>query len=246
MSINCPAATEADSDRRFTHPLSQVVLISIILIAVSIACTANTSVPSQPIAKATTEPQPTAQVSSTASQDKVPCTLTLAGSPTINGLRLGMTSDEVLALFPGIKQDAEVQDSLSRPPSTLGVSSFVVRPSRYESKDKFPGITQISFTLLDGRVYSISIGYKGPEYSHVDKFVEKFVEGKTLPSVDQWEPYVGMDNTLKVLKCSEFEANVFIGGAGGNLNYVLLKDLVADKKLRDRRAKARAQASPTP
>jgi hypothetical protein len=212
---------------------------------VSIACTANTSVNSQPVAKATTEPQPTAQVS-TAPQEKVPCTLTLAGAPTIKGLHLGMAPDEVLALFPGSKEDAQVRASVSAAPSEFGVSNFVIRPAQYGSKDKFTGINQISLNLFDGRVAALTIGYDGPAYSHVDKFVEKVLEGTNLPGVEQWEAYVGMDNSLKILKCADFEVNVFIGGAGGNLNYVLLKDLVADKKLKDRRAKARAKASPTP
>ena len=55
-----------------------------------------------------------------------------------------------------------------------------------------------------------------------------------------------MDNQLKILKCSEIEIRVFAGGPGGNLNYVLMRDLEADKKLKDRRAKARAKATPTP
>ena len=55
-----------------------------------------------------------------------------------------------------------------------------------------------------------------------------------------------MDNQLKSLKCSEVEIRVFAGGQGGNLNYVLMRDLEADKKLKDRRAKARAKATPTP
>lgn len=176
----------------------------------------------------------------------MPCTLTLPGAPVINGLRLGMIPDEVVALFPGSKEDAEVRTALARPPSPFGVSGFLIRADKYEPKEKFAGLTQITFTLLDGRVSSINVGYSGPEYSHVDKFVEKFVEGKSLPAVDQWEAYVGMDNTLKMLKCKEFEVSVFIGGTGGNLNYVSVKDLVAEKTLKDRRAKARAQATPTP
>ena len=156
-----------------------------------------------------------------------------------------MTPEQVLALFPGSEQDAELRSSLSRPPSPLGVSSFVIRPEKYESsKEKFAGITQITFTLLDGRVSSFSAGYNGPEYSHVDKFVAKFVEGTNLPASDQWEAYVGMDNQLKILKCTDFEIRVFAGGPGGNLNYVLMKDLEAEKKLKDRRDKARAKATP--
>jgi len=154
-----------------------------------------------------------------------------------------MTTEDVLALFPGSKDDAEVRTSLSRPPSQFGVSSFVIRPDKFESKDKFAGVSQITFTLLDGRVSNFTVGYNGPEYSHVDKFVAKFIEGTTLPAADQWEAYVGMDNSLKILKCTDFEVRVFAGGQGGNLNYALMKDLEAEKKLKERRDKARAKSS---
>src|SRR5438046_1979359 len=112
--------------------MKSFLVIASLLIVASIACTANTSVGSQPVAKATTESQPTAQVSNTSSQEKVPCTLTLAGAPTINGLRLGMTPDEVLALFPGSKDDPELRTELSRPPRQFGNSSLLIRPSKYE------------------------------------------------------------------------------------------------------------------
>lgn len=170
--------------------------------------------------------------------------MTLSGAPAINGLRLGMTPDQVLALFPGSKEDPEVQASVAKPPSPLGVSGFVIRPAKYESKEQFPGVSQITFSLLDGRVSNFTIGYSGPEYSHVDKFVDKFVEGKGLPPTEQWEPYVGMDNSLKLLRCAGFEISVFAGGAGGSQNYALIKDLEAEKKLKERRAKARAKPTP--
>ena len=157
-----------------------------------------------------------------------------------------MTADEVLALFPGSKDDAELRSRLSRPASPFGVSGFVIRPDKYESKEKFAGINQVSLNLLDGRLSSFSVGYNGPEYSHVDKFVAQAVEGTSLPPADQWEAYVGMENQLKTLKCKDFEVRVFAGGQGGNLNYVLMRDLEADEKLKDRRAKARANATPTP
>ena len=218
-----------------------------LLIAISVACSAYKSAGSQPSTNSNSSfNQSSAQTNSAGGQDKPTCQLTLAGAPDIKGLRLGMTPEQVLALFPGSNEDAEIRSTLAQPPSQFGVSSFVVRPAKYESKDKFAGISQITFTLLDGRVSSFSVGYNGPEYSHVDKFVAKFVEGTNLPAVDQWEAYVGMDNQLKSLKCSEVEIRVFAGGQGGNLNYVLMRDLEADKKLKDRRAKARAKAIPTP
>src|SRR6266550_2070266 len=44
------------------------------------------------------------------------CSLVVAQAPDIKGLKLGMTSDEVLADFPGSRDDAEVHSDLSRPP----------------------------------------------------------------------------------------------------------------------------------
>jgi hypothetical protein len=155
-----------------------------------------------------------------------------------------MTPEQVLALFPGSNEDAALRANVSRPPSPLGVSDFVIRPDKYQSKEKFVGISQITFTLLDGRVSSFSVGYNGPEWPHVDKFVAKVAEGTNLPASDAWEAYVGMDTQMKTLTCQDFEIRIFAGGKGGNLNYVLMRDLVADKKLKDRRAKAREKATP--
>ena len=224
--------------------MKSFLVIVFLLIVLSIACTANTSIGSQPVAKATIAPQSTAPVSSTGSQEKVPCTLTLAGSPTVKGVRLGMTPDQVLALFPGSKEDPDVQRDLTRKPDQFGDAELIVRPAKYQAKDEPVRIKQIAFDLLDGKVYDFNIGFNGPAYPHVDKFVEALSSEVNLPPLSQWEPYVGMDNQLKVLKCSEFEIRIFAGGQGGNLNYVLVHDLVAEKKLSDRRDKAQAQATP--
>lgn len=170
---------------------------------------------------------------------QAPCSLVMDQAPVMNGLTLGMTSDQVLALFPGSKEDAEVRSDLARPVSQFGVSGLLIRPDKFQTKEKFVGISQISFALLDGRVSSINVGYNGPEYPHVDKFVEKFTEGTNLPPVSAWEAYVGLDTSMKTLRCKDFEMQIFVGGQGGNLNYVRARDLVADKTLNDRRAKAK-------
>jgi hypothetical protein len=221
-------------------------LIVLSIIAVSVACSGYKSAGSQPLANNNAQTQPSAQANTATTQEKIPCTLKLAGAPVINGLKLGMTTDEVLALFPGSKEDPDLRSRLAQPPTQFGTTTLVITPSKYETKEKFLGISQITLRSLDGRVYQLYVGFNGPEWTNVDKFVDKFVEGKNLPAADQWEAYVGMDNSLKVLKCAEFEVQAFVGGQGGGLNHVDVKDLLADKELKDRRAKARASASPTP
>lgn len=224
--------------------MKSFLAIASLPITVSVACTASRSAGSQSLANSNPAVvQSPAQANNSGGQDKPTCQLTLAGAADIKGLKLGMTPKEVLALFPGSEGDAEASSMLAGPPSKFGESELLIRPAKYESKEKFAGINQITFTLLDGRVSSFSVGYNGPEYSHVDKFIATFIEGTSLPG-DAWEPYVGMDNNLKILKCTDFEIQVFTGGPGGNLNYVEIRDLEADKKLAERRKKAREKATP--
>jgi hypothetical protein len=218
--------------------------ILLLMIGACVACEMRpTSSQTPQNASAARIPSPT-PTTSVAVSDSAPCSLVLDQAPVLNGLRLGMTRAELLALFPGSSEDAEVRTELARPPSPFGVSGLLIRPDRFGSKEKFAGVTQITFALLDGRVSSINVGYSGPEWPHVDKLVTKFIEGTNLPAADAWEAYVGMDTQMKTLRCKDFEARVFAGGPGGNLNYVLMRDLVADRTLKDRRAQAKEKATP--
>jgi hypothetical protein len=167
------------------------------------------------------------------------CTLKVAQVPSIGGLRLGMTPDEVLALFPGSREDGEVRAALSAPASGLGISGFFIQPQKYSSKAKFATASHITFTLLDGRISSLNVSYNGPEWKHVDQFVTKFSEGSKLPPASAWEAYVGMDTQLKTLKCRDFEISLFAGGKNvRNINYIEIRDMEAKRKLTERRAKA--------
>lgn len=155
-----------------------------------------------------------------------------------------MKVDELLTLFPGSKDDPEVR-AASSARGPMGNTTFLLTPSKYGSAAEFKDVARLTFTLLDQRVSSFTISYSGPEWPDVDKFVEKFVADKDLPQADQWEPYAGMESQMKTLTCADFSIRVFSGGQGGSQNYVLVEDLEADKTLKERRKKAREQASPT-
>ena len=172
------------------------------------------------------------------------CTLTLAQAPAVDGLRLGMRADEVVALFPGSRADKEVRAQLLHPANPVGVTGLTIKPERYSSKAKYPRVNVITLMLLDGRVINANVTYSGPEYKHVDEFLGKFLEGKKLPAAHAWEPYVGMDTQLKILNCKGFELKVFAGGKQvHNINYVELADVAARQKMSDRRAKIKARKS---
>ena len=173
--------------------------------------------------------------------EKVPCTLHKDQGSEIGGLRLGLTTDQVLALFPGSKEDAELKPSLAKAPSPLGVSTLMIKPDRYATKDKFVGIREIVLTFLDGRVTIFQANYASAPWKHVDEFVTKFTTGSNYPGVDSWEAYPGLDTQQKSLKCDGFEVTLFAGGEAVNANHFKVQDLVAAEVLKERRAKARQQ-----
>lgn len=225
-------------------PMKFQLLIALVVLLAGSACKVD---PSAASANANANTNANVRVvNSSSPEPESNCALTMAGISAINNVRLGMTPDEVLANLPGGKDDPEVKTALARPASSLGVSEFVVHADKLQPKEKYTAINHFTFTLLDGKVSSINIGYNGPAYSTVDEFVSKVVQGTSLPPANQWQAYPGMETQLKTLSCKDFEMRVYTGGEGGSLNYVLLTDLEAGKKLKDRRAKARAQASPSP
>ena len=183
----------------------------------------------------TLAPTSTEQTNTVAPPKKKVFPMALAQSPAINGLKLGMTTEQVLALFPGSQRDEEVRRELAQPPSRFGVSSFVIKPAKYSTKTKFDRVTQIILTLFDGRVSTLCVNYDSPVWEHVDEFVTEFSKERKLPAADEWEPYVGMDTQLKTLDCKEFEISLFAGGQNLNINYAQVRDLLALKKYKERR-----------
>jgi hypothetical protein len=162
------------------------------------------------------------------------CKLTVAQAPGIRGLRLGMTIDQTLAVFPSAQADSEVRRQLGR--DYFGSQSASVDPAKYESKEKFVGVNSINLSFLDGRLTNFSILYKGPEWKSDEQFAASVAEALNLPGVGSWKP---IPNGL-VLSCEGFRIGVSKAGA----NSIFMNDLRVDvaKIVNDRAEVPKEQA----
>ena len=98
-----------------------------------------------------------------AKAEKVPCRVPREQASELKGLRIGLTTDQVLALFPGSKEDPDLKPALAKPPTQFGTSTLMIKPEKYGSKEKFAGIREVIFSFLDGRVSSFQANYEsGP------------------------------------------------------------------------------------
>jgi hypothetical protein len=124
---------------------------------------------------------------------KPTCKLTLAQAPVIRGLRLGMTSDELFAIFPANEREefdrAQKLKSAELPPH-YGYTHFDFYPSQYQTKDRFMGIDSIRFGLFDRKVVYIGAGYSNtPQFDRQGQLMEIITRQFGLPEFKDWPGY---------------------------------------------------------
>jgi hypothetical protein len=116
---------------------------------------------------------------------KPACKMTLAQAPVIRGLRLGMTSDELFAIFPANEHEefdrAQQLRSAELPPK-YGHTFFDLYTSKYPTKDQFTGIGNIRFDLFDKKVVSIIANYTNtPQFDSAGQLMEIITRHFGLP-----------------------------------------------------------------
>jgi hypothetical protein len=121
---------------------------------------------------------------------KPTCKLTLAQAPGIRGLRLGMTSDELFAIFPANEReefDRAQQLKSAELPQSYGHTSFDFYPSKYPTKDRFVGISHLRFDLFDRKVVSIGADYSNtPQFDSRGQLMEIITRQFSLPEFKDW------------------------------------------------------------
>ena len=160
---------------------------------------------------------------------------TLKQAPTLYGIQLGMSVEQVLSLFNGSSSDADVRRMLERVKVSgrFGLMDLQIIPSRYSSESKYADIKVITLKFLDGHAFSIDVIYNGPRWKSTDEFISSMSDSLGLPAPDAWEALLPLHS--KYLRCVGFEI-WFFASPGGIGNKIDLIDLAAEKTLTDRQA----------
>jgi hypothetical protein len=179
------------------------------------------------------EPKPPAQ--------STKCNLILAQAPVIRGLRLGITSDELFAIFPTKESEefnrAQRLKNAELPPY-YGYTFLQLNPSGYATKDRFTGISSLDFELFDRKVVSIRAYYSDTSYfDSREQFTEIIAKHFGLPDFRDWSGY--SDNRYDTaIFCDGFTFQV---SGIGNRYSIKLSDSAYKKIAEDRRHAGRAK-----
>jgi len=177
-----------------------------------------------------------------ATQEQQPrCALKLNQAPELRGLKLGMTAEQILARFPGLKihpadKYGYRKVGLIFTPSDLAVRDGVMNfeQSTYISTVKFPdykGLKSAGLQFLDDHIFSIQLVYDDSvKWQDLDEFIEKVATSLNLPK--DWQE--DETESEKYLQCDGFQVAAALSGYTGPT--LRVSDLVTLLVIRERKA----------
>jgi len=173
------------------------------------------------------------------------CTLTEATSPNVRGLRLGMSTQQLLALFPGITKKKEMKDAIEKAKSATGAEAAYLGfdPATEGDAQQFAGVGSVSAGLYKARVVDFSVQYIGAAWT-VDAWIAKLSETFKLPSAQDW--VVGPNEAPnKVLKCDGILIEAAIQGGSATIRVRNTEDLKEiDERTKAAEEKKRQEIKP--
>lgn len=161
------------------------------------------------------------------------CKLNVAQLPTLRGLRLGMTTEQVRSVFPGMQSEAK---------GDLGqINTSVSRDYSGTNGPIFKDIYGIDFTFFDNKLVDFTIQYDySVHWDTLESFIAKVSESLRLPNL--WENEGGFS---KKLKCDGFIIRANNINRAGAIRF---NDtswlLVAQKRIHDEEEKRRQTFQP--
>ncbi|HEX8178368.1 MAG TPA: hypothetical protein VF525_02385 [Pyrinomonadaceae bacterium] len=136
-------------------------------------------------------------VSAAQAQGAGKCTMTLAQLPAaaeLYGFRPGMSLGEVRTRFPQLRV---------APADEFGVTKTSVNPTFDPTLDKtnLQGVRTLAFDFLDGRLYTLSIGYNGEfKWQTLEDFLPGIDKALGLPAAWEKRSWRGQQ-----MDCADFQ-----------------------------------------
>ncbi|MFN2511596.1 MAG: hypothetical protein ABR568_09150 [Pyrinomonadaceae bacterium] len=168
--------------------------------------------------------------------EKIPqCWLPGVLKPSLYGIELGRTLDDVLSLFPEAINQPSVIRALeaSRSPTTTGPISMVIR--NRSGNQNLRDLKQILFRFHNKRLFSLTVESHSPYWKDAEEFIDQrgqMLNVLSLPKPSDWEPVDGNPKGGKYLICHGIEIRFYAAPLGSaNMNLASVTDTTIETTL---------------
>ena len=152
---------------------------------------------------------------------------------TVRGIRLGMSLQQLLALFPANSKRKETRDAIEKARTAANNETVYVAfdPASEGSSEQFGGVDSVSAGIYKGQVVDFTVLYVGPTWRTIDEWVNKLAETFKLPNAKAWT--VGpSENPNRMLTCKTIIVEAEIQGGGGSIR---VRDTEHDKEMENQK-----------
>lgn len=127
-------------------------------------------------------------------QQAATCTLKVSQAPQLRGLRLGMTTSELVARYPRMT-----------PPraNDLGQAKLSFDGLKDFDAVAFEGVNSVLVNFIDDRLVEFAVHYEGKPWDDMDQFLAQFRESLKLPAGWAGEGQ-GQGHNVRSLSCDGF------------------------------------------
>jgi hypothetical protein len=159
------------------------------------------------------------------------CMLTTANSPAVRDIKLGMSVQQLLALFPAANKRKEIKDALDKARGTTGneIVYLPFDPITDSSGERFSGIESVLVGVSKGQVVDFNVSYVGTTWRTVDEWIDKLSETLGLPKAKGWG-FSPNENPSKILKCKGIEVEAGIQGGGSSIRVYSTEQMMEERK----------------
>ena len=164
--------------------------------------------------------------STTATAAGSDCLLAREEIRSFYGIKLGMSLDEVISLFPASVGDASVERALELSRTGNGANLIrMVIPAHKANKQDLADVKMFGFQFRNGRLFSLHVEYFSPKWKDVNEFIDQRGHMLNLPAASSWEPVEGNSRFSKYLTCDGIEVRFYASPLRSpNDNYISLTD----------------------
>lgn len=158
------------------------------------------------------------------------CRLSRESLTSLYGIRLGMSPEEVVSLFPANARNATVDRALELSQSRNPVTQIVmmINADRVNNPDQVD-VKEFFFRFRNKGLYSLHVDYLSPQWKDVNEFIDQRGHILNLSAASSWEPVEGNARSSKYLICDGIEVRFYAAPRGSsNNNYISLTDTTVE------------------